>query len=114
MSQRMSCRCDFGLYAVFDGHNGTAAAEHCREVFVRLLLEQLPPGVPPLQSDTEVRIVLSVEAQGRGRPDFARGMSRMPCTLLACGTNCREVLPTGFAVAKIPAHCFASTISVRR
>ena len=48
------CRSDFGLYAVFDGHNGTAAAVHCREVFLRLLLEQLPPGLPPQQSDTEV------------------------------------------------------------
>lgn len=50
------CRSDFGLYAVFDGHNGTAAAAHCRDVFLRLLLEQLPPGLPPLQSDTEVRV----------------------------------------------------------
>ncbi len=51
----VTCRSDFGLYAVFDGHNGTAAAAHCRDVFLRLLLEQLPPGLPPLQSDAEVR-----------------------------------------------------------
>lgn len=49
------CRCDFGVYAVFDGHGGSAASKHCKEVFLQLLVDTMPLGAPPPESNEAVR-----------------------------------------------------------
>ncbi|CAL5228517.1 g11669 [Coccomyxa viridis] len=43
----------FGLYCVFDGHNGVAAAQHIHDTLVEALWPLLPAGTPPPESDAE-------------------------------------------------------------
>ena len=39
---------EYSLFAVFDGHNGPDAAQHCTDEVWELVRSRLPPGLPPL------------------------------------------------------------------
>ncbi|KAK9840789.1 hypothetical protein WJX81_004819 [Elliptochloris bilobata] len=49
---KAAARCgSYGLYCVFDGHNGVACAQHIHDLLLEALHTRLPSGVPPLERE---------------------------------------------------------------
>lgn len=86
----------FGLFCVFDGHNGAAAALHLEETLASKLEEKLPTGHPPSES--------SEPEYSRWREELQRALVETFCDLnedFACkgqlaGTTVTVVLQYGW------------------
>ena len=54
---------EFGLFCVFDGHNGREAAAHCRDELLDIMMALLPNGPLPQQVDAFAYLAFCEEVQ---------------------------------------------------
>ena len=93
---------DLAVFAVADGHNGSAAAEHCQELLYTLLLQHLPSKPLPHADSTGNKVSmsrLSVSKQTHASYttlQMCMALMSQPC--LQCSVTSRlPTLPTMFA-----------------
>ena len=52
---------NLAVFAVADGHNGSAAALHCQELLYRELMQHLPTSPPPMTPGTQGNGLCSIK-----------------------------------------------------
>ncbi|BDA51003.1 probable protein phosphatase 2C 5 at N-terminal half [Coccomyxa sp. Obi] len=86
----------YGLFCVFDGHNGVAAAQHIRETLCEVLEPLLPPGRPPAEDSGAEYVAWREQLQQALVCALDEVQATFACTGHTAGTTVTIIIQCGW------------------